>query len=176
VRREILVAASVTAALFACSDASPQSAESLAPPPDHISGCEHGAALAKAVITLTRAKDQCHAVVLPGSVCVKPGGVIRWKIDNGCGAIAGTEAAPALEITVPTYTAPIGDLAAASGEDAERARRLDSCGIKIASLPDQPLRPVFCEVSLNAANGFYKYGLQGKIEPVDPDVEVRPGR
>jgi hypothetical protein len=194
VRRETLVAASVAAAWIACSDASPQSAppasdpgagaalgEPVLLPPtasDIVSGCVNGAPLVKAVIGLTRVDGKCHAEVTPGSVCVTRGGVVRWKIDNDCGELSGTSDDPALEITVPTFKVPLNGPDAASREKLRSGTgsRLDSCGIKIATVPARPIPPVFCEVGLDADYGFYKYGLRGRIESVDPDVEVRPGR
>ncbi len=34
---------------------------------------------------------------------------------------------------------------------------------------------MWCDIGAEAIDGFYKYGLRGQIDPLDPDVEVRPG-
>jgi hypothetical protein len=193
VHRDLLVAALVSVALTACNDATPQSSRSTAgggsadaasrvPPPsalaasDLISGCDYGALVVKLVIKLTTVNKTCHADVTPASVCVSPGGIVRWKIDNGCGALKGSDSAAALEITAPTFKAPLTLDDPAKAPATNKVRKLDSCAQKIAQLPANQVPPVFCEVDANADNGFYKYSLRGMIDPLDPDVEVRPPR
>jgi hypothetical protein len=34
---------------------------------------------------------------------------------------------------------------------------------------------IWCDIGADAFEGFYKYGLRGQIDPLDPDVEVRRG-
>jgi hypothetical protein len=195
-----LVAVLMVAALTACSDAAPGAGQAPAPANDApaaaaagdsypapsvrsdiVSGCVEGSPLVKAVITLTLVDKKCHADVTPASVCVVPGGVIRWKIDNDCGLLVGSDATPALEITAPTFKAPLDGLRESQQTQALKAPppKLASCGLKAATLDDRSKVGsvlLFCEVDKNARYGFYKYGLKGKIDPLDPDVEVRGGR
>jgi hypothetical protein len=185
------------AALAACSDPAPGGGRAPAPAQDAasapgprdsypapsvtsdiVSGCVEGSPLVKAVITLTRVDEKCHADVTPASVCVVPGGVIRWKIDNDCGLLVGSVAEPALEITAPTFKAPLDGLRESQQSQASKAPppKLASCGLRAPTVDDRSKILLFCEVDRNARYGFYKYGLKGQIDPLDPDVEVRGGR
>jgi hypothetical protein len=191
-----LVVVIVVAALAACSDAAPGGGQAPAaakeapsaagpgnayPAPsvtaDIVSGCVDGSPLVKALISLTVVDQKCHADVTPASVCVVPGGVILWKVDNGCGPLVGSDDAPALEITAPTFKAPLGGLReSAKGQTAKAHPKLESCGLKATRVDDRSRSGslmLFCEVDKGADYGFYKYGLRGKIDPLDPDVEVR---
>jgi hypothetical protein len=51
---------------------------------DTVSGCVYGAALVKVLIDLQPKNGHCVAEVTPASVCVAPGGVVRFKIANAC--------------------------------------------------------------------------------------------
>jgi len=110
-----------------------------------------------------------------------PGGVIRWKIDNDCGLLVGSVAEPALEITAPTFKAPLDGLRESQQSQPSKAPppKLASCGLKALTVDERSKAGnvlLFCEVDKNARYGFYKYGLKGQIDPLDPDVEVRGGR
>jgi hypothetical protein len=200
VRREFLVGVLMMVALAACSDAAPGGGQAAAPardapsaeaPGDHypapnvasdiVSGCVDGSPLVKVLITLTVVDKKCHADLTPASVCVVPGGVIRWKVDNDCGPLVGSDAAPALEITAPTFkAAQAGSRGNEQGEASKAPPpKLASCGLKAARVEERS-KPgnllLFCEVDRKAPYGFYKYGLKGQFDPLDPDVEVRGGR
>jgi hypothetical protein len=202
VRRDSLVAVFMMAALTACRDAAPGGGQAPAPAnaapsaagrgdsypgpsvaSNTVSGCVEGASLVKAVITLTPVDKKCHADVTPASVCVVPGGVILWRIENDCDRLAGDDQAPALEITVPTFKAHLGgvneDLKAEAATGLFPKPKLESCGLKAPTI-EKRSKPgsvlLFCEVDRKAPYGFYKYGLKGQIDPLDPDVEVRGGR
>lgn len=193
--RESLVVVFMMAALTACRGLAPVGGQAPAPgkaglgdsypgpsvESNIVSGCVEGASLVKAVITLTLVDKKCRADVTPASVCVVRGGVIRWKVDNDCGLLVGSDAAPALEITVPTLKASLDGLRETQESQALKAApaKLASCGLKAPTLDDRSKVGsvlLFCEVDRNARYGFYKYGLKGQIDPLDPDVEVRGGR
>jgi hypothetical protein len=185
------------AALAACSDAAPRGGQAPTPAKDApsatdpgdsypapsvasdiVSGCVEGSPLVKAVITLKVVEEKCHADVTPASVCVVRGGVIRWKIDNYCGPLVGSDAMPALEITAPIFKAPLDGLRESQQSQASKAPppKLASCGLKARTVEDRSKAGnvlLFCEVDKNARYGFYKYGLKGQIDPLDPDIEVR---
>lgn len=196
-RRDSLVAVLLMAVLAACGEAAPGSGQAPVPATDAtpatgpsgthpvprvtsdiVSGCVDGAPLVKIVIKLTVGDDKkCHADVTPASVCVVPGGVIRWRIDNDCGPLIGSDVGPALEITSPTFKAHLGGLSGKGNSQASKVPpKLASCALKAPKIEDRS-RPgnvlLFCEVDRNAEEGFYKYGLKGQIEPLDPDIEVR---
>lgn len=200
--RESLVAVFMVAALMACSDVAPAGGQTSAPAkdvpsagatgdsypapsvkPDIVSGCLEGSPLVKVVIKLTTVDKKCRAEVTPASVCVQRGGVIRWRIDNDCGRMVGTDVAPALEITVPILKVHIEDPSEKAKTEAASGLfskpKLESCALKAPTVEHRS-KPgnvlLFCEVDPNAEYGFYKYGLKGQIDPLDPDVEVRGGR
>jgi len=189
VHREALIAALVAFSAFACSPAArgdgqtpvaaqQQSSESVAAASlglksDIFSGCVEGSPLVKILIQLrpTHAPKGCSAQVTPASVCVAPGGVVRFKIDNTC------EGRPAFEITQPRKKNLDGSREALDDKlDALSPDRnvFANCSLEVPGPGAEPLR---CDVGRSVSDGFYKYSLQGeKIEPLDPDVEVRPGR
>ena len=149
---------------------------------DAVSGCVAGAAVVKVVITLRRGGTRgCQADLSPALVCVAPGGVIRWRVDNACERLAGSKTAPALKFTRPA----LRDFAAARDEMAvppkpavsvEPPSILTACDTQIDELALGQAY-LYCTVHDRAPEGIYKYAVEGeKIDPLDPDVEVRPGR
>jgi hypothetical protein len=171
-RREPVVVAALL--VVACLAASPSaSAQSRKKP---FSGCEKGAHLAKVTITVepNESGGGCHvSEVIPASVCVAPNGAIRWQVDvehdpeAEC-EVLGSEGEPALKITDP-------DPRLLDDPDAkERPLILENCRFK--DVHSQGPNIVFCDIIENAPEGFYKYGLTGKIAGVDPGIEVRGPR
>jgi hypothetical protein len=177
VRRDVFVTVLLTSVVvFAgakgCSGDRPASASIHQPAvdlaSDTVSGCLRGAALAKVLIALRLEGDRCVPEVTPASVCVAPGGVVRFKIENGCPLRDPSR--PPVEIG-PT----------------EFKRRLDGTTDKITppdvfncsygiSQPKEAMsrhHVIHCDVDERATPGFYKYGLKG-IVSLDPDVEIHP--
>jgi hypothetical protein len=98
---------------------------------------------------------------------VAPGGVIRFRIHNQCGDLEGT---PALRITQPVLETTL------EGRPFDRKDTrpvLGHCTLEFARLKGGEQQVVLCDVAENLAEGFYKYRLEGEIEPLDPDIEVR---
>ena len=186
--REALVAALVAFPAFACSPAArgdgqtpvpaqQQGSESVASPSlglksNIFSGCVEGAPLVKILIQLrpTRTPKGCSPEVTPASVCVAPGGVVRFRIENEC------RERPPIEITQPTRKKLPGMLEAPAGKDDSRLEAwkvLANCELKLAS-GAEILR---CDVGSLVFDGFYKYSVKGeRVDELDPDVEVRGGR
>lgn len=138
---------------------------------DTVSGCVHGAALVKVLIDLKPSGDRCAAEVTPASVCVAAGGAVRFKVQNGCKSLGDPER-PAVEITRPVFKRP---LAAGTKPDG-RPELFPNCSLKVQRIDRAAAQVLICDVAPDAYEGFYKYGLTGQIVPLDPDVEVRPGR
>lgn len=194
--REALVAVLVALAAVSCSPAARGDGQSAVPAKDQapasvpaaaaayldlksdvVSGCVAGAPLVKILINLRPTdKRGCRAEVTPASVCVAPGGVVRFKIDNECDGLEGEKDTPALEIAQPKFKM---GLSPQQKPARELPAVLVNCGLKFARVdrrsPGHDL-VLFCDVPHDAFFGFYKYGLSGKIEPLDPDVEVRPSK
>jgi hypothetical protein len=139
---------------------------------DTVSGCVCGAALAKVLVDLKPEGDRCVAEVTPASVCVAAGGAVRFKVQNGCASL-GSPDRPALEVTRASYKRALGRGPAPVDPPPLFPA---SCDLKVHTIDKGASRLLFCEVAEDAYEGFYKYGLTGQIVPVDPDVEVRPGR
>ena len=139
---------------------------------DAVSGCVHGAALAKVLIDLKPEGDRCIAEVTPASVCVAAGGAVRFKISNGCATLADP-ARPAVEITTASFKRPLGRGPAPIDPPPLFPA---SCALRVQKIDKGASHVLFCDIAEDAYEGFYKYGLTGQIVPVDPDVEVRPGR
>jgi len=139
---------------------------------DTVSGCIHGAALAKVLVDLKPEGDRCVAEVTPASVCVAAGGAVRFKVSNGCAAL-GDPTRPALEITKASFKRPLGRGPAPLDPPPLFPA---SCSLKVQRIDRGASQVLFCDIAEDAYEGFYKYGLTGQIVPVDPDVEVRPGR
>jgi len=139
---------------------------------DTVSGCDvEYPTLAKVQITLNRVGEKCQAAVLPDKVCIIRSGAVRFKVVNQCGDLIRPDQ-PALKITQPVPK---------NGPNEKQERKnweFASCSGKFDSLGGTgDLRNVlFCEVPDSVAAGLYKYGLSGQIDPLDPDVEVRPGK
>jgi hypothetical protein len=138
---------------------------------DTVSGCVSGAALVKVLIDLKPESDRCVAEVTPASVCVAAGGVVRFKVQNGCAAL-GDPDRPALEITKPVFKRPLITALEATGLPP----LFLNCALRVQRIDKGASHVVLCDVAADAYEGFYKYGLTGQIVPLDPDVEVRPGR
>lgn len=194
-RRESLVAVLMMAALAACSDAAPGAGQAPAPAKetaavaglgdshpapsvmsDLVSGCVYGAPLVKVLINLQpKAADHCVAEVTPASVCVTPAGVVRFKIQNGCPPPSGG-GGRALEITRPVFKLPLTTRLPTPGPTPTPVPPplFQSCELRVQPIDKSERRVVWCDVAENAHLGFYKYGLTGQIEHLDPDVEVQP--
>ena len=138
---------------------------------DIVSGCVSGAALVKVLVDLRPEGDRCVAEVTPASVCVAAGGVVRFKVENGCAAL-GDPGRPALEITQPVFKRRL----TTREEQTRRPQLFQSCSLRVQRIDKGASQVVLCDVAADAYEGFYKYGLTGQIVPLDPDVEVRPGR
>ena len=138
---------------------------------DTVSGCVTGAALVKVLVDLKPEKNRCVPEVTPASVCVAAGGVVRFKVQNGCSAL-GDPARAAVEITQPVLKR---GLTTARGE-TKASPLFQNCVLRVPRIDKGANLVVLCDVDPEAYEGFYKYGLTGQIEPLDPDVEVHPGR
>ena len=135
---------------------------------DVLSGCQAGAPLVKAQVLLRSAGKTCKARVRPASVCVAPGGVVRFLIHNQCKDLVGT---PALRITQPVLETKL-DGKPFGRKDARPL--LGHCTLEFDQFQGGKRQVVLCDVAEGADEGFYKYEIQGKeIEPLDPDIEVR---
>ncbi len=140
-----------------------------------LSGCIHGAPVGKIVVHLARGNDgRCRADVSPALVCVAPGGIIRWRIDNGCERLVGTKDNPALALTKPRKRSFYLD----SPEVPKPPIGTDPVSILTACEPllaqvEAGRSFLYCTVRDDAPEGIYKYGLEGQIDPLDPDIEVR---
>jgi hypothetical protein len=145
-----------------------------------VSGCAAGAAVTKVVVTLSKGESRkCRADVSPALVCVAPGGIIRWKIENECDRLAGTKDDPAFKLTRPRlrYFRPAENkvLAAPPGGGAELPSILAACDTHLTEL-STGRSFLYCTVRDDAHEGIYKYGVEGReVDPLDPDVEVRRG-
>ena len=189
-RRETVVLAMLSVALSAGCQGSPSGvvkekgsappAARLDPRGDAVSGCPEGSSLVKAVITLSAGGVRgCRAEVSPAHVCVFQGGVILWKVSNSCDALPGTRALPALRVTRPKLPAAAVDArkAAPGGTRvaADASSILAYCEPQVDAVATGDTY-LFCGISDAAAEGTYKYGLEGEgIDPLDPDIEVRRG-
>ncbi len=138
--------------------------------PDVVSGCASGAPLAKVLIDLRLQGDRCEAEVTPASVCVAPGAVVRFKIENGCASL-GDEARPLLEIGQPR---PKPHLArrAGSAPESKGPEVFQNCPLRVRHLDKAESLVMHCDIPEGAIEGFYKYSLTGQIVTLDPDVEV----
>ncbi len=131
-----------------------------------LAGCDEGGSpLVKAQITLSKnTVGKCVAEVKPARMCVMQGGVVRWKVDNGCGLLEGEER-PALAVTKLT-----------DRETGKAADWLDaSCSASLQRVEaGSPAKAnvIHCDVPDEAPPGLYKYSLEGMIEPLDPELEV----
>jgi hypothetical protein len=134
---------------------------------DTVSGCAHGAALVKILIDLKPSADRCAPEVTPASVCVAPAGVVRFRVHNGCGEL-GKPDRPAVEITQPEFKRALF-----GAEPWTGGGLFQSCSLKIPQMAAGANQVILCEIAADAPDAFYKYGVKGDIEPIDPDVEVR---
>lgn len=199
-REAFVVAAFLAASTLGCP--SPQSSQAQSPAPasvaasrptsfavpltavpltgDAVSGCAAGAPAVKVVVTLTRGADgKCRPDVSPALVCVAPGGIIRWKVDNDCDRQMGSHESPAFKVTRPKLrdfsTARASKPSAAPSAAAAPPSILTGCDTHLAVL-EPGLAYLYCTVRDDAHEGIYKYGVEGaNIDPLDPDVEVRRG-
>lgn len=147
---------------------------------DTISGGPGGSAFVKVAITLGQngGTGPCKVLTLtPATVYVVPGAAIRWKVTNACASARRL-----------IFTQPKPKVAGAYGKSAtveasvpnqERVGAPENwsfanCTSEIALVPGME-NALLCEVPPNVQPGLYKYGLNGDIEPVDPDIEVRRG-
>jgi len=138
---------------------------------DIVSGCVSGAALVKVLVDLKPENDRCVPEVTPASVCVAAGGVVRFKVQNGCAALGDADR-PALEITRPVFKRSL----TTQVQPTELPPLFQNCVLRVQRIDKAASHVVLCDVAADAFEGFYKYGLTGQIVALDPDVEVRPGR
>lgn len=132
---------------------------------DTVSGCVRGAALAKVLIDLQRKEKGCVPEVTPASVCVAPGGTVRFKIRYGCGLGGQTS----VEIGTPNFKRRLDG----HTDDAERPAIFSGCSPQPQLPEPERIQVVHCDVSEYALPGFYKYSLSQKgVFTLDPDVEV----
>jgi hypothetical protein len=134
---------------------------------DTVSGCVSGAPLVKVLIDLKPSADHCAPEVTPASVCVAPGGVVKFRVHNGCRDL-GKPDLPALEITQPAFKRALFGTETWTGGGL-----FQDCSLKIPQIAAGASPVILCEIAADAVDGFYKYGLKGDIDPLDPDVEVR---
>jgi hypothetical protein len=169
VRRNVLCAAGVTLVLagaWACRRPLPPVSKG-----DVFSGCRSGALQVKILIHLQPTEaGACRAEVTPASVCVAPGGRVDFKVHNRCEALAGR---PALRITEPQLRRKL-DGTRPDPSAPPLPRLLTDCTLEFGSIPrSDAAATASCIVDPRALEGFYKYGLEGQIDPLDPDIEVR---
>ena len=150
---------------------------------DTVSGGPDGYAFVKVAVTLGKnAAGTCRVLdVLPDTVYVFPGSAIRWKVNNACDDSGQRR----LRFTPPTPRSDGKSVAVPSTDPARVAVQggpglepwsFANCTPEIVLGPQKDVRNVLlCEVPENVRPGFYKYGLEGDIEPYDPGIEVRPG-
>lgn len=133
---------------------------------DTVSGCVRGAPLVKVLIDLRKQERRCVPVVLPGSVCVAPGGVVRFKLQSEC-KLVGKE----IEITAPRWDRPLHD-----GQPVrpEKPPILGNCSRRFPRPGAETGNVIHCDVPADAVPGFYIYEITG-VEGADPDIEIRPG-
>jgi hypothetical protein len=136
---------------------------------DTVSGCVSGAPLVKILIELKPSADRCAPEVTPASVCVAPAGVVRFRVHNRCGDL-GKPDRPALEITQPAFKRALFGTETWTGGGL-----FQNCSLKVPQIAAGASQIILCDIAADALDGFYKYGLEGDIVPVDPDVEVRRG-
>ncbi len=134
---------------------------------DTMSGCVAGAPLVKVLISIDP-KDKCVPEVTPGSVCVAPGGVVRFRIQNNC------EPKTPFEITQPEFRRPLKPAderipTASSMPGAQSQRSIfENCTLRVPAVASHFIH---CDVPEDAPPGFYRYKLRGGVT-LDPDVEV----
>ncbi len=133
---------------------------------DTVSGCASGAPLVKVLVDLKPSADKCAPEVTPASVCVAPAGVVRFRVHNGCGDL-GKPDRPAVEITQPEFKRAL------FGTEPWTGGLFQSCSLVIPRVAAGANQIILCEIAADAPDAFYKYGVKGDIEPIDPDVEVR---
>lgn len=138
---------------------------------DTVSGCVRGAALVKVLIFLHPKEDRCVPEVTPASVCVAPGGVVRFKIQNEC-RLPVEKGREGIEITRPRFRRSHAPRPEPGPPRHEDRPIFENCSLQIPQLAARHV--IHCDVREDAAPGFYKYGLTG-IVSLDPDVEVQPG-
>ncbi len=146
---------------------------------DAVSGCAAGAAVAKVFITLKKgAAGRCVADLSPALVCMAPGGIIRWRVENDCAELRGTRDHPALRLTKPRlryFPGPEDKLSPKQEAAAESPSIFAACEPQANAL-NIGRAYFYCTVRDTAHEGIYKYAVEGKeIDPLDPEVEVRRG-
>jgi hypothetical protein len=144
---------------------------------DVISGCDvGGSTFVKVRIDLAPDPEgkTCLATVSQGpkvddKLCVILGGVVKFKVVNNCGRLIRPDTV-ALKIIQP-------EPARTAGVSSEKkAWTFGTCSGEFKTLdPDGKGNEEFCEVPASVVPGLYKYGLEGQIKKIDPDIEVRRG-
>jgi hypothetical protein len=138
---------------------------------DTVSGCVCGAALVKVLVDLREKDGHCVPEVTPASVCVAPGGAVRFRIQNGCKSVDPGRAV--VEISQPRFKPP---LAAKPLVPDKKPEIFQGCSLQFQRFNEKGKDVLLCGVPEDAVEGFYKYDIGGTgIETLDPDVEVRPG-
>lgn len=143
--------------------------------PDTVSGCRAGARRVKVLIDLQPTREgHCVPEVTPASVCVAPAGEVAFRIHNGCQSLnqsPNDPARPAIEIGQPKFKRKLDG----KKDGAPDLEIFQNCSLRVSQLDKDASHALRCSVHKDAVPGFYKYGLSGQIEPLDPDVEVHPG-
>ena len=146
---------------------------------DVISGGPAGYAFVKVVVTLGNSGGKCRVLdVQPGTVHVFPGSAIRWRITNACDEPGAAKRRLKFTNPVPRSRGNGGAVSSTSGTKGQEAFSFANCSSEVLlGAKKDPLNVLLCEVPDNAPYGLYKYGLEGDIDPYDPDLEVHgPGK
>jgi len=149
---------------------------------DAVSGGPGGSPFVKVSVILAKSSTgSCRvAEVLPDRVHVFPGSAIRWKVNNACDETSGRRH---LKFTPPrpkrsgsSEKAATTGVSAAAVEGGLEPWSFANCVSELDLGPQKDGRNVLlCEVPEGVRPGLYKYGLEGDIEPYDPDVDVHKG-
>lgn len=141
------------------------------PPPPPRAGCQADTLLATGTITLQGGPGQCTPKVDRAKLCVQRGGAVRWLVVNECGELEGSTAEPALAVKL-------------SKDNSEVKWFLETCSASLVRVPrGSPLESdvlwksnvILCHVpNKRDYEGLYKYSLKGKINELDPHLEVTP--
>jgi hypothetical protein len=163
------------AAVAACQPAERKVPSPPSPSPQAAVTCPNH--LAEATITLHKEKDTCRATVAPATVRVERGGVMRWFVDNQCGILEGSAERPALAVVrmTPKERGKAGWFEKACTASLPRVEEGSPLQTAAERRPTQRTNLIVCSIPNDKAlEGVYEYSLEGKIETLDPRLEVIP--
>jgi hypothetical protein len=156
---------------------------------DVFSGGPHGYGFVKVAVTIAIDPNTKKCSVKsfePRTVHVFRGSAIRWKVTNACDPTGAAKRH--LKFTNPQPTSYAASAASTprtktageqGGEQPPKPFAFANCGsaeVLVGAQTDS-LNVLLCEVPNDVAYAVYKYGLEGEIEPYDPDLEVHgPGK